>query len=285
MSVTILADKQNRDGGWPYARGGSWTEPTAYAVLALFAAGEKEPAERGVRWLQAVRRPDGGWPPQPGIDQSTWVTALVALLPPEHLGQSVHAGAIRWLMGMAGAESAATYRLREWLLGHAPLAGEDPPGWPWVPGTAAWVAPTGLAILALEAEYRRNPRPDLKLRIGAGRQFLLHRVCQGGGWNHGSTHALGYPSTPYPEVTGLALAALRGVRSPQVETSIALARSYLTQCRSADAWNWLRLGLLVHGQLPAESEASSGLSRRTLPETALDLMVTASIQRRDGFLV
>ena len=35
MSIEILLKKQNRDGGWPYVRGGSWTEPTVYAVLAL----------------------------------------------------------------------------------------------------------------------------------------------------------------------------------------------------------------------------------------------------------
>jgi len=50
MTIGILASKQNRDGGWPYVRGSSWTEPTAYAVLALLAAGETEPAQRGLRW-------------------------------------------------------------------------------------------------------------------------------------------------------------------------------------------------------------------------------------------
>ena len=42
MSIELLVSKQNRDGGWPYVRGTSWTEPTVYAILALLAAGETE---------------------------------------------------------------------------------------------------------------------------------------------------------------------------------------------------------------------------------------------------
>ena len=103
MTIGILADKQNRDGGWPYVRGSSWTEPTVYAVLASLAAGETEPAQRGLRWIRATGRPDGGWPPKPGVEQSTWVTALVALLPPEQLGARAHARAIAWLLETAKA--------------------------------------------------------------------------------------------------------------------------------------------------------------------------------------
>src|SRR5437868_6780621 len=97
MSVEYLLSKQNRDGGWPYARGVSWTEPTAYAVLALLDAGEREGAMRGLRWLRTTQRSDGGWGPQAGVDQSTWVTALAALIPPEHLGEPAHSNAVRWV--------------------------------------------------------------------------------------------------------------------------------------------------------------------------------------------
>src|SRR5947207_15969319 len=86
MPVDLLLSKQNRDGGWPYVRGTSWTEPTVYAVLALAAAGEHSAAGRGLNWLRARQLRDGGWPPQAGFDESNWVTALVALLPPELLG-------------------------------------------------------------------------------------------------------------------------------------------------------------------------------------------------------
>ena len=273
MAIEILVGRQNRDGGWPYVRGSSWTEPTVYAVLALLAAGEMEPAQRGLRWIRAIGSPDGGWPPQAGVDQSTWVTALVALLPPEHLGATAHARAIAWLMATAGRESSATYRLREWLLGNPRLPEQEFPGWPWIPDAAAWVGPTSLAVLALEKEYRRRPLPAIRDRIDSGRRFLQARMCREGGWNHGSVRALGYESLPYPETTGMALAALRGVQSPATERSLPVARRFLGECRSADALNWLRLGLLAHGQLPAGYCHPVAVEERTLPDTSLGLLV------------
>ena len=94
MSLDFLLGKQNLDGGWPYMRGVSWTEPTAYAVLALLAAGRQTEAERGLRWIRSLQRPDGGWPTQAAITDSAWVTALVTLLPPEALGAQAHRKAI-----------------------------------------------------------------------------------------------------------------------------------------------------------------------------------------------
>lgn len=276
-----LAARQNPDGGWPYTRGVSWTEPTVYALLALRDAGEPEAVRRGLSWLRAAQRPDGSWPPQPGVDESAWVTALVALVPPEKLGEAAHSAAIQWIAGSSGEESGGIYRLREWLLGHRSQSSQQTPGWPWVPGTAAWVAPTSVAVLALDKECRRGTRPELEKRLTEGRQFLLERMCNGGGWNHGSTQPLGYPTSPYPETTGLALAALRGVRAPQIEVSLVLAQRFLRECRSADAWNWLRLGLLAHGRLAAEPVPPEGLHFRTVPEVSLDLIVTAARQGRD----
>ena len=112
-----------------------------------------------------------------------------------------------------------------WLLGIAPLPEQEFPGWPWIPGAAAWVGPTSLAILALEKEMASRPSAAIRRRVDEGRQFLLRRMCHGGGWNHGSVRALGYESTPYPETTGMALAALRGVRCRETETALAVANA------------------------------------------------------------
>jgi hypothetical protein len=73
------------------------------AILALLGAGELEPARRGVDW-RAAQLPDGGWPPHAGFDESTWVTALVALLPPGQLGNAAHARAIDWLLDTGGLQ-------------------------------------------------------------------------------------------------------------------------------------------------------------------------------------
>ncbi len=74
-AVRWLIDHQNRDGGWGEdlrsyedksraGRGTSTASQTAWALLALLAAGGDEAlasAERGVAWLVATQREDGSW--------------------------------------------------------------------------------------------------------------------------------------------------------------------------------------------------------------------------------
>jgi hypothetical protein len=276
MPIETLISKQNPDGGWPYMRGKSWTEPTAYAIMSLLAAGEREASRRGIEWLRRTQRADGGWSPRENVEESNWTTALAALVPAEALGERAHRGAVTWLMGTTGFESTLEFRLREWLLGNRPSHDAEFAGWPWFPGAAAWVGPTSIAILALDKENARRPLLGIRQRIEGGRQFLLRRACGEGGWNHGSVRALGYESKPYPETTGMALTALRGVRAPQVERAIGVARQFLTECRSADAQNWLRLGLIAQGHLPASYCRPQDLSFRTVPEVSLDLLMNSS---------
>jgi hypothetical protein len=108
-------------------------------------------------------------------------------------------------------------------------------------------------------------------------------MCMGGGWNHGSARALGYEADPYPETTGMALAALRGVRSPAIERALGVAGRFLSECRSADALNWLRIGLMAHGRMPDGYCPPPELARRTLPETSLDMLVARSRNTKDIF--
>ncbi|MEU6792569.1 squalene--hopene cyclase [Nonomuraea wenchangensis] len=72
-AVAWLERHQNDDGGWGedlrsyrdpawIGRGASTASQTAWALLALLAAGERSPAvENGVRWLIEHQRPDGNW--------------------------------------------------------------------------------------------------------------------------------------------------------------------------------------------------------------------------------
>ncbi|HEY2221405.1 squalene--hopene cyclase [Actinomycetospora sp.] len=72
-AVRWLHAHQNDDGGWGedlrsyvdpawIGRGASTPSQTAWALLALIAAGDRSPAaERGVAWLVETQRPDGGW--------------------------------------------------------------------------------------------------------------------------------------------------------------------------------------------------------------------------------
>jgi squalene-hopene/tetraprenyl-beta-curcumene cyclase len=72
-AVQWLEAHQNDDGGWGedprsyvdpawIGRGDSTASQTAWALLALDAAGERSPAvDRGLGWLAEHQRPDGGW--------------------------------------------------------------------------------------------------------------------------------------------------------------------------------------------------------------------------------
>jgi squalene-hopene/tetraprenyl-beta-curcumene cyclase len=72
-AVAWLERVQNDDGGWGedprsyddpawVGHGPSTASQSAWALLALHAAGERSPAvERGIGWLLATQRADGGW--------------------------------------------------------------------------------------------------------------------------------------------------------------------------------------------------------------------------------
>jgi hypothetical protein len=285
MPIPKLLQQQNPDGGWPYHRGGSWTEPTVYAVLALAGTGDSAAAERGLQWIRKTQRDDGGWQARPGVGESCWVTSLAALLPAERLGVERHQRATAWLSAATGLESTTLYRVRQWLTGSQIPPELAAPGWPWMPGSAAWVIPTSLAVLALDRENRLRPAPGLAARIAEGRQFLINRMCKGGGWNHGSVRALGYETSAYPETTGMALAALRGSHGRVTDQSLEMALRFLDQCRSADALNWLRLGLAAHGRMPEGYTPPPGIAYRTVPEVATGVLADGAVAGRSAFWI
>ena len=115
MEINSIIRLQNRDGGWPYRTGGgSWTEPTAFALLAqLVTTANAQSVERGLTWLRAGQRQDGGWPPSPSVAQSTWVTAVAMLLPREVMGRAHYERGLNWLMGQTGQESTFVYKPRD----------------------------------------------------------------------------------------------------------------------------------------------------------------------------
>jgi len=279
--TSSLVASQNPDGGWPYRGGSSCTEPTAYALLALAAASEaaSQVTRRASAWLSRNQRPDGGWAPRPGVDQSTWVTSLILLLP-DSLQVGKREPALRWLMGSGGRESSLIQRVRSALLDGT--AGSAGVGWSWFPDTAAWVTPTSLGLLAAEKAARANPSPALDQRCRHAREYLLAHTCRDHGWNHGSTKALGYDSDSYPETTGQALLALHGVSATRIPGSLECARRHLESVQSLEALSWLELGLLAHGErLPARKEPSG---HHAVPEAAVHLLAKAAENGRNIFL-
>src|SRR5206468_10714383 len=143
----------------------------------------------------------------------TWVSALALLLPRE-ITTADRSRAAAWLLAQTGRESSWVSRVRQWMLGVRVDVSQQFDGWPWYPGAAAWVTPTALTILALEKLNAGGGDARVRERMEQGRAFLLARKCRDGGWNHGSTRALGYDSGSYPETTGVALLALHSSSGP-----------------------------------------------------------------------
>lgn len=256
-----------------------------YALLAQAARGSAgESLAGGMLWLGRLQRPDGGWPPHPSVDQSTWVTALAVLTlagRPEWVGRGQ---AIQWLLRQSGRESGWIYRLRLRLLGFRPEELERHAGWPWFPGTAAWVTPTALTILALRKLQRLGPDETIRRRIESAREFLLGRMCQDGGWNHGSSKALGYEASAYPETTGQALLALDGSDSSRLGKSLAHAEEAYRRCRTAEGLSWLRLGLSAHGRTVPQDDKLKLVPRRTVVDAALSILAEAGANGKNVFL-
>ena len=241
--------RQNPDGGWAYSRGRSWTEPTVFVLLAQFADGCRD-FRSSAGFLRTVEGADGGFRPQASVQESTWVTALAALLPEGALDEGRRHAALEWLKGQTGRESGWKWKLRQRLAGNKE---EFPEGWPWFPGAAAWVIPTSLGILAFERALRRRDDAGFSERVESGRKYLLSHMCADGGWNHGANRALDIEGESYPETTGIALFALHGAtKSPEIEHAKEAARVHLRTCRSAEGVAWLRMALSVHGEKPPE---------------------------------
>ncbi len=255
------------------------------ALLAL-SAGRQDAAavERGLDWLERTRQPDGGWGAQPELRTSSWVTApaVLALARLGTLGREDPA--IEWLLRQRGRETSFLVRLRQALLGVRPDYETDYSGWPWFPGTSAWVPPTCWGILALRRVQRLFPDPEIEARLESGVQFLLSRMCHDGGWNQGSARALGYEAGSYPETTGLALLALQGRDFPRRQQAIARAREHYRHCRSVRGRSWLNLGLLAQGQSLPEEAADPSLRCWDTVETSLSVIARAAAAGSNVFL-
>ena len=149
--------------------------------------------ERAWRLLLSWQTRDGSWRPGTSVQEGTWVTAL-GVLAACGLNSLDGPGTrgIGWLMDMRGEESRWTVRVMSYFHFLKTDVNVNHRGWPWRPGTSAWIEPTALTILALkkslEMKYDDDTlgqlavfadAPDLADSIGnfpaqeAADQFLL----------------------------------------------------------------------------------------------------------------
>jgi len=276
-----LLRTQNKDGGWPYKNGSSWTEPTAFALLALQArSSASEACAAGCAWLNHCQRPDGAWAPHPSIDSGTWVTSLAVLaLSQGELSQAKFELAIAWLTSQIKDHTTLLERIVR-RVNHIPASENTAGGSPWYPGTASWVGPTALSALALNAAASKQNDQRLQTFVSHAKEYLLSRRCIDGGWNHGGTSYRSENAGSYPEMTGMALLALGGVPDAQLTASLDRAENFLVGARSLEALSWLQLGLMRHGRSRLDLDVQSpAWTTRDVALRLLAISATSSSNR------
>ena len=215
----------------------------AHAWLALALRSETPPL---VRCLNC-QLPSGAWP---GVDNgppNVFVTSIALIALRSHCTSSRARIAARrglsWLEGLKGRESHWLWRWKFVLFDRHVRFDPTKSGWPWVPGTVSWVAPTAAAILALRAW-----RPG-SLRLPVAEATLLDRTCLSGGWNAGNSVVFGVPLDPHPDFTAMALLALRESstrNTSAVHRALDYLSSRLANCSSPYSLAWAVMALSAY---------------------------------------
>jgi hypothetical protein len=248
------------------------TECTALSCLALATA--RADTSAAARWLLAAQDANGAWRYHRGGPPASWPTPIVLLA---LRGRAEAAAAVRagfdWLLEQRGQSMGWWERLRQLVTGSNPVELDTTlDGWPWVPGTFAWIEPTAWALVALKATWPTHAPRAVRRRIRAGEAMILDRECPAGGWNYGNKRVLDQDAAPYPDTTALALLALLGRRDAAIERGIGsllrqlddrastLALSLGTVCLRA----WGRDVTAPEGRLVSHLQAAAPEETRTL---------------------
>jgi hypothetical protein len=252
--LAALLDAQNEDGGWPASKpGGSSTEVTALAVMALSTTGDPalgEATAAGRRWLVSRQRADGGWSSSAAVDESSWMTAPAVLALSSGPAGSAALRGGRWLLEREGQGLGWFARAWFWLFARARASDLDTElkGWPWSAGTFSWVEPTAYSLLALKKLGAALPEPRVRWRIEQGERVIYDRVCPGGGWNYGSRRVLGENLAPYADTTALALMAVHDRdRTDAIRQSLRVLEELMKDARSGLALGWAALCFDLYG--------------------------------------
>jgi Prenyltransferase and squalene oxidase repeat len=225
-ALEYLVKKQNADGGWGYRDGGmSYTEPTAFGLLALFSplgVAKTNPTPqrasavtKALAWLRTTVLPSGGWGTFQGDETGGWTTAPVLwslnilLTKPELSSQfakpedtNLRNRSREWLVkNFAPVTNDAEYRLAKNYYSIDP----DLLSWGWVPGDVGWIIPTALAMIGLTVEDRELTAGSEQMR--SAKNYLRNRLCDGGGWNVGLPYIFDKPLPPVADATAYALLA------------------------------------------------------------------------------
>lgn len=244
-TTDFLRRAQNADGGWGYQPGGmSYVEPTAAVMLALSQDAQNANAvQRARALLKQWQHADGGWGIAPPDTESGWMTAWAVWALASSDADAAGRGA-QWLLNASGFRITDAQQVQavEQVLKINPAV----TGWAWQPGDAAWIFPSALALLALDAAHIRD-HP----RVQEGIAYLLDRAIPDGGWNIGNPFMVTNNMPPTVEATALALLALHALEIENETTRRAqtwLAQENFTPTAfewAWRAWYWKTLGAPV----------------------------------------
>jgi hypothetical protein len=243
--LDFLRANQNPDGGWGYFPGKqSWLEPTAWASIAL----RGDPAsQKAWKLIASWQNQDGSCRPCAAVPLPNWTASLavtVGVLQNEP--NSVKRGA-SYLLGLAGEDSSLKSQIVKMISPEYTDRNPKFKGWPWKPGSSAWIEPTAHGITALRLANRMlGADGERSARIESAQSLILNQRCSDGGWNYGVREALKVPLTSFPETTGLAVIGLAGRKDagPAVD-HVALL---LKQKQLPLATAWLSAALRIHGR-------------------------------------
>jgi hypothetical protein len=258
------------------AKGGNQgIEDVALSLLALRGAGA-DPVS-----LLRVQDFSGAWHALPGAGSPSVFHTALALLAlrgfrhPSCGSAAEHA--FRWLSEVRGLESHWLWQWKFRLFDRQVRFDPTKSGWPWVPGTVCWVAPTALAVLAFRSWRRESPR------VAGALEMLLDRSCPRGGWNAGNSVVFGVELDPHPDFTAMAILALR--HSPHASHAIVhrsleyLPRRLNASCSPYSlAWAVLALSAYEHpgaAELRERLEAAIASRMAVFPPRTLALAALA----------
>lgn len=245
-------------GGWSYFDSAqSSVEATTLAVMAL-SMESSDAARAGLDLLARMQRRDGAWPAFDGDTDGSWTTALV-LCALNGTGEfaSAREKAFHWLVSERGREGHWFWRWKFKTADRKVRFDPDKYGWPWASGSASWVIPTAVSVIALKQYTVCNRLEASEKRIKLGVEMLLDRVCVAGGWNSGNGIVYRVPLRPHVEATAIALLALQDEqRNVMIDKSLEWLKLSAASINAVASLAWCILSLFVY------QEPVNGLKNR-----------------------
>lgn len=247
-------------------------EDTAIAGLARRGVGKVDET------LLRAQSSAGAWAAVPNGPPNTYLTALSLLaLRHSHSPKALQSCALssKWLQDCHPVESHWLWKWKFRLVDRQVRFDPSKYGWPWVPGTVSWVAPTALSIVALRTSGIESNR------IQTAEEMLLDRVCPAGGWNAGNSSVFGVNLDPHPDFTAMALLALANgphAQSPIISSAAEYLSVRLETCQSAYTLAWGSMALAALGDARAAKyrrRLERMEARHTWPPRTLGLVALA----------